>query len=107
MSQNIDEKTWLTIKTSNDENGTYITISDTGIGMDTKTINDLLDIDVYASRKGTLQEKGTGIGFNLCVELMHLHHGTIAIDSTINVGTTIKLFFPGIELQAAFSEENI
>lgn len=97
----------ITIKTSSDENGTYITISDTGIGMDTKTINDLLDIDVYASRKGTLQEKGTGIGFNLCVELMHLHHGTIAIDSTLNVGTTIKLFFPGIELQAAFSEENI
>lgn len=97
----------ITIKTSSDENGTYITISDTGIGMDTKTINDLLDIDVYASRKGTLQEKGTGIGFNLCVELMHLHHGTIAIESTLNVGTTIKLFFPGIELQAAFSEENI
>ncbi len=96
----------ITITTSSAENGTYINIADSGIGMDEKLINELLDIDTYTSRKGTHEEKGTGIGFNLCVELMHLHRGTISIDSTPNEGTTISLFFPGIELQAAFSEQS-
>jgi signal transduction histidine kinase len=96
----------ITISSKSDENGTYVIISDTGIGMDEESIEKLLDIDVYSSRKGTHQEKGSGIGFNLCVELMQLHHGTIEIDSTQNVGTTITLFFPGIELQAAISEQS-
>ena len=96
----------INISTRNDEQGSYVEISDTGIGMTEEQVESLLDSDVYSSRKGTLQEKGSGIGFNLCVELMHLHHGTINIDSTPNVGTTSTLFFPGIELQAAISEQS-
>lgn len=95
----------ISISSFSDENGTYVQVADTGIGMNKEHIDNLLNTDIYSSRKGTHHEKGSGIGFNLCIELMQLHHGTVSIDSTPNEGTTITLFFPGIELQAAISEQ--
>lgn len=90
----------ITVSTKNSEKGTFIVLEDTGIGMEKELINKLLDVDVYTSRKGTLQETGSGIGFNLSAELMQLHNGTIGVESKPDKGTTITLFFPSIELQA-------
>jgi|GEM_PF-5815062 len=96
----------VSISTTNADDGSYIIIKDTGVGMDEDTISKLLDMETYASQKGTDQEKGSGIGFNLCMELMQLQHGTIEIKSTPNEGTELKLFFPDIEKYAELSEES-
>ncbi len=95
----------ISVSTRSDSDGVYIEVSDTGIGMNEETIQKLLDIETYESSKGTDHEKGSGIGFNLCLELMDLHHGNINIESTPNEGTKVILFFPGIEMQAEISEQ--
>lgn len=90
----------ITVSTKNGKKGTFIVVKDTGIGMEKELVDKLLDVDMYTSRKGTLQETGSGIGFNLSAELMQLHNGTIGVESKPDKGTTITLFFPSIELQA-------
>lgn len=93
----------ITVSTKNNEKGAFVIVKDTGIGMEKELVDKLLDVDVYTSRKGTLQETGSGIGFNLSAELMQLHNGTIDIESKPDYGTTITLFFPSIEFQAEVS----
>lgn len=93
----------ITVSTKNNEKGAFVIVNDTGIGMEKELVDKLLDVDVYTSRKGTLQETGSGIGFNLSAELMQLHNGTIDIESKPDHGTTITLFFPSIEFQAQVS----
>lgn len=84
----------ITISSHSDALGCFITIKDNGVGMDKDTLRALQDISSYASKKGTAEERGTGIGFNLCIELMHLHNGYINIESEPKKGTKITLFFP-------------
>ena len=93
----------IAVSTKNNEKGAFVIVKDTGIGMEKELVDKLLDVDVYTSRKGTLQETGSGIGFNLSAELMQLHNGTIDIESKPDYGTTITLFFPSIEFQAEVS----
>lgn len=97
----------ITVSTEQSRDGVLLIIKDTGIGMDAETVQKLNDIETYASKKGTNHEMGSGIGFNLCLELMHLHKGNIEIESTPGIGTTIKLFFPGIDSHSGESIESI
>ncbi|MBO6794482.1 MAG: HAMP domain-containing histidine kinase [Balneolaceae bacterium] len=84
----------ISISTHSDDLGCYIILSDNGIGMDKETLRSLQDITSFESKKGTSEERGTGIGFNLCIELMHLHNGHIKLESELKKGTKITLFFP-------------
>ena len=86
----------ITVSSHSDELGSYVSIKDNGIGMDKETLRTLQDSSSYESKKGTAEERGTGIGFNLCIELMHLHEGYIKIESKLKKGTHITLFFPNI-----------
>lgn len=84
----------IRVETHLQNNGTQLSITDTGIGMTESDIKKLFNRDIYLSTKGTGHEKGTGVGFNLCLELMELHSGEIHIASKPNSGTTVQLFFP-------------
>ena len=81
-----------TIKISAKQEGELFVMSvkDSGIGMDQKTINMIWD-DNYASSRGTKSEKGLGLGLKLCRELLKLIGGTLDIDSKKNAGTTMKI----------------
>jgi len=67
-----------------------ISVKDSGIGMDAKTIN-LIWEETYASTRGTRSEKGVGLGLKLCRELLKQIGGTLDIDSKKNAGTTMKV----------------
>lgn len=45
------------------------------------------------SHRGTLGEKGTGLGLLVCAELMKLNHGTISAHHNLEEGTTLILTF--------------
>jgi len=81
-----------TIKISAKQEGELFVMSvkDSGIGMDQKTINMIWD-DNYSSSRGTKSEKGLGLGLKLCRELLKLIGGTLDIDSKKNAGTTMKI----------------
>jgi signal transduction histidine kinase len=75
-----------------DQNHT-IKITDHGVGMDGKTLAKVLSKSGI-SKLGTQNEKGTGLGLSLIYELTKELNGTVAIESTLNVGTTVTLHLP-------------
>lgn len=64
-----------------------IEISDTGIGMDDATIEDILTGKFIASNSGTSGEHGYGLGLSLCSETLEKIGGTMLIESQKGVGT--------------------
>lgn len=69
-------------------------ISDSGIGIDDRTITKLFTIKANGSRKGTQGEKGTGIGLSLCKDFIEKNNGSIHVESKIDHGTTFYLKLP-------------
>lgn len=69
-------------------------IEDDGVGMDSQTLQSVKDPSLFNSNKGTDNEGGSGIGFNLCMELMDLHRGKLEVESAPDQGTIISLYFP-------------
>ena len=84
-----------TEKTGLNQDSVVISITDTGVGMDKKTVEKLLDADEYISSRGTSGEKGTGIGFTLCKDFVRRNQGHIEIESEPGRGTTVRLILQG------------
>ena len=68
-----------------------IQISDNGIGIPQDIQNQLFTINEKASRRGTAQEKGQGLGLMLAKEMMEANNGTLHIHSIENQGTTVSI----------------
>jgi len=67
-----------------------ISISDTGIGMNKKTLDKLFQIDQKVSSPGTEDEPGTGLGLLLCKEFVEKHGGKIWAESEEGKGSTFS-----------------
>ena len=72
-----------------------ISVSDTGIGMSPKMIDDLFRLDVKSNRKGTDNEPSTGLGLLLCKDFIEKHGGKIWVESKEGVGSTFCFTLPG------------
>jgi signal transduction histidine kinase len=83
----------ITIQCAQNEDSTEISVSDTGCGMDPATVNNLNNAIFSESRRGTLGEKGTGLGFILAAEHIAKNGGAFEVKSTPNAGTTISVKF--------------
>jgi signal transduction histidine kinase/Flp pilus assembly protein TadD len=77
------------VKISGVENSkqTCIKISDTGVGMSEKVVENLFKINKTSSSKGTNNEKGTGLGLILCREFITKNNGTLKVKSTLDRGS--------------------
>ncbi|MDR3665992.1 MAG: ATP-binding protein, partial [Ignavibacteriaceae bacterium] len=63
-------------------------IQDNGIGMDNEIKDLLFSIDNNVVRHGTMSEKGTGLGLNLCREMINKQGGRIWVESEVGKGST-------------------
>jgi signal transduction histidine kinase len=77
----------------NDQN-TTISIKDSGIGMNSKILDNLFRLDVQTNRKGTEDEPSTGLGLILCKEFVEKHGGKIWVESEEGKGSTFYFSFP-------------
>lgn len=91
------EKSDIKIQCSNNDKYYIFQVIDQGIGIPDELIKDLFKVDKTTTRKGTNDEKGSGLGLILCKELIELHNGKIEVESIQEEGTTVKLFFPKYE----------
>lgn len=70
-----------------------LSIHDNGIGIKAETVEKLFSGENMSTR-GTLNEKGTGLGLVVCREFMERNDGTINVESELGVGTKFNLFIP-------------
>jgi len=71
-----------------------ISVSDSGIGMNTTVLNSIFRIDVQVNRKGTEGEISTGLGLLLCKEFVEKHNGKIWAESEEGKGSVFYFTIP-------------
>jgi CheY-like chemotaxis protein len=77
-----------------------IEVTDTGIGMDEETRRRCLE--PFYTTKG---ERGTGLGLAMVYGMIQRHSAELEIESTVRVGTTMRLLFAVAEAFAPSAEE--
>lgn len=70
-------------------------VQDTGVGMPADRAARLFDsANEYHSTPGTSNERGLGLGLQLCLEFVEANHGTIRVESMKGAGTTFEFTLP-------------
>jgi signal transduction histidine kinase len=69
-------------------------VIDNGIGIPEEEQKNLFRIDVQYLRRGTSDEKGTGLGLILCKEFIEKHGGNIGVESSEETGSTFYFTLP-------------
>jgi nitrogen fixation/metabolism regulation signal transduction histidine kinase len=70
-----------------EKGGIHIKIEDNGPGIEEEALKKIF-IPFFTTKKG-----GSGIGLSLSKQIMRKHYGSIAVESTMDVGTTFTLRF--------------
>lgn len=68
-----------------------LSVKDNGTGMPPEIIERLFTFDPKVQRTGTMGERGTGLGLNLCLEFMELNKGKILVESEPDQGSTFTM----------------
>jgi two-component system, cell cycle sensor histidine kinase PleC len=77
-----------------EKDGLSLTIRDTGIGMSGDEIRDALELFRQVDNSLSRRFEGTGLGLPLAVQLAELHGGTLTVESSPGMGTTVVVRFP-------------
>ena len=82
-----------------------VSVSDTGIGIESKHLPKIFQLGTKYKRLGTAHEKGTGLGLILCKEFVEKNGGRIWVESDVDKGSTFKftLHQSSIERQRMWS----
>jgi|WetSurMetagenome_2_1015567.scaffolds.fasta_scaffold00097_3 PAS domain S-box-containing protein len=71
-----------------------ITVSDTGVGIADEALPGLFSFNTNKSTIGTDKEKGSGLGLNICKELVEIQGGRIWVESRVNKGSDFHFTIP-------------
>lgn len=75
-------------------NSVELIIKDEGVGIPETVLNRLFKPGEVVSQRGTKDEKGNGLGLLICKEFIQLHNGELNVESTLGLGTSIKVIIP-------------
>ncbi|PCI55575.1 MAG: PAS domain-containing sensor histidine kinase [Alphaproteobacteria bacterium] len=75
---------------------TYISLKvcDTGVGIPPNKLASVLRPFEQASSQYTRDHEGTGLGLSITKKLIELHNGSLHIESTVDIGTTVTVRLP-------------
>ena len=71
-----------------------ICVSDCGVGMNQKAIDNLFRLEITRSTTGTENETGTGLGLILCKEFIENNGGKIRVESEVGKGSKFIITLP-------------
>ena len=78
----------------NSQERLIIEVSDTGTGMPGEIVDNLINKNIHFTTYGTDNEKGSGLGFQLCKEFVARNSGHIWIESTPGKGSSFYVSLP-------------
>ena len=84
----------VTVAAKSEDNAVECSVSDTGIGMNQQMKENLFNLDVNTSRKGTEKEPSNGLGLLICNEFVVKHGGRLWIESEEGQGSTFYFTLP-------------
>jgi signal transduction histidine kinase len=69
--------------------GSYLNVSvkDEGVGIKSKNINTIFDLETKFTTTGTNNEKGSGLGLVICKNIININRGEISVNSIENKGS--------------------
>ena len=80
------------------DNKILLVVSDNGIGIDEDDLAIVLSPFGQVDSPLAREHQGTGLGLPLVKAMIEMHDGTMELDSTSGVGTTVTLCFPASRL---------
>jgi PAS domain S-box-containing protein len=84
----------VSLSRSQDQQWVICAIQDTGIGIPTDNIDSLFNEFYQVDSSIARRYEGTGLGLALTKRLVELHHGTITVESQLDVGSTFTFKLP-------------
>lgn len=70
-----------------------VKVEDNGVGMELDRVQNIFNSNLNSTR-GTNNEKGTGLGLQICKEFIEKNGGSISVESKVNCGTTFLFTLP-------------
>ncbi|WOK06062.1 hybrid sensor histidine kinase/response regulator [Imperialibacter roseus] len=92
------EKGEIHLSFKREKDAVVISIVDAGVGIPQELIEKLQGNTWSEPRRGTMNEKGAGLGLRLGKEFIEKMHGQLIIDSSVNKGTKVKVYLPLYEV---------
>lgn len=84
----------VSIRLTSDKNEVVIAVVDTGIGIPEDDIAKIFDRFFRVDRARARTTGGSGLGLSIVKQIVMLHNGSINVESTVNVGTTVSIHLP-------------
>ncbi|MEO8606483.1 MAG: ATP-binding protein [Chloroflexota bacterium] len=87
---------WIGIQTERKSGQIAISVIDSGVGIEKDEINRVFE-RMYRGRSaeaGPTDARGLGLGLYIAKEIVEQHHGTIEIESQLDVGTVVTVRLP-------------
>ncbi len=91
-AQAIDKQGKIYIKTWHEDGSIYMSVSDTGCGIEEDKINKIFEPFFTTKEVG----QGTGLGLSIAYDIIRKHNGDIWVDSKPGAGTTFTIKIPVI-----------
>lgn len=93
----------IEVTTSDNGDGKItVDVTDHGIGMTQETIDNSFRLDCSHSTKGTLNEKGTGLGLIVCAEMLDKHQTKLRVKSAVGEGSSFSFDLKKCDNQQTF-----
>lgn len=94
----------ITLEVSKKAGFCIISVKDTGLGMEADYIDKIFDHFYQIKSAESSKMIGSGIGLSFSKKIIELHHGSIEVESQLNIGTEFTIKLP---LNLNYSQDEI
>ena len=85
----------VTVEVNATDTLAQFSVTDTGIGIAKEHVSAVFELFRQVDSSVQRRHEGTGLGLAITKRLVELHGGTIALESELAAGTTVRVLFPG------------